>query len=41
MKTGKDILPEKELLEKAVTAKKFKCSSSGNELKKQTDIAKN
>ena len=38
--TGKDVLPEKGLLEKAATIKRFQYSSLGNELKKQTDIAK-
>ena len=37
---GKDVLPEKYLLEKAVTIKRFENSPLGSELKKQTDIAK-
>ena len=36
--TGKDVLQEKVLLEKAATIKKFEYSSLGGELKKQTDI---
>ena len=38
--TGKDVLPEKDLLEKAATMKRFKYSLFGKELKAQTDIAK-
>ena len=38
--TGKDVLPEKDLLEKAVTMKRFKYLHLGKELKAQTDIAK-
>ena len=39
--TGKNVLPEKGLLEKkATTMKKFEYSPLGRELKKQTDIAK-
>ena len=38
--TGKDILPEKDLLEKAATMKRFQYSLLGKELKAQTDIAK-
>ena len=38
--TGKDVLPEKELLEKAPTLKRFEYSPLGKELKVQTDIAK-
>ena len=38
--TGENILPEKDLLEKAATIKRFEYSSSGSELKKQTDTAK-
>ena len=36
--TGKDILPEKDLLEKAVTLKRFEYSLSGKEWNAQTDI---
>ena len=39
--TGKDVLLEKDLLEKAVTKKRFEYSQLGKELKAQTDIAKN
>ena len=35
------ILPERELLEKAATIKRFEYSPLGSDLKKQTDIAKN
>ena len=38
--TGEDVLPEKELLEKAATIKRFQYSLLGNELKKQTGTAK-
>ena len=38
--TDKDILPERELLEKAATLKRFEYSPLGKELKAQTDIAK-
>ena len=38
--TEKDVLIEKELLEKAATMKRFKYSFLGKELKAQTDIAK-
>ena len=38
--TGKDILPQKDLLEKAATIKRFKYSTIGKELKAQTDKAK-
>ena len=38
--TGKDVLPEKDLLEKAVTIKRFEYLPLGSELKTQTDIAK-
>ena len=37
--TDKDVLPEKDLLEKADTMKRFKYSPLGEELKAQTDIA--
>ena len=36
----KDILPEKDLLEKAATMNRFEYSPLGKELKAQTDIAK-
>ena len=39
--TGKDVLPEKNLLEKAATMKKFEYSLLGKELKAQTDTARN
>ena len=38
--TGKDVLPEKDLLEKAATLKKFEYFPLWKELKAQTDIAK-
>ena len=38
--TGEDVLPEKVLLEKAATIKRFEYSPLGSELKRQTDIAK-
>ena len=38
--TGKDIIPEKYLLEKAATVKRFEYSSLDKELKSQTDITK-
>ena len=38
--TGRDVLPEKELLEKPATMEIFKYSPLGKELKAQTDIAK-
>ena len=34
--TGKDVLPEKDLLEKAVIKKRFEYSPLGKELKGQT-----
>ena len=37
--TGKDVLPEKDLLEKAATMKRFEHSLLGKELKKQTSVA--
>ena len=37
--TGKVVLPEKDLLEKAATMKRFEYLLLGSELKKQTDIA--
>ena len=39
--TDQDVLPEKDLLEKAAANKRFEYSSLGSELKKETDIAKN
>ena len=39
--TNDDVLPEKGLLEKAASMKRFEYSPLGNELKKQTDIANN
>ena len=38
--TGKNVLPEKYLLEKAATMKRFEYSTLGKELKAQPDIAK-
>ena len=38
--TGKDVLPEKELLEEADTMKRFEYSLLHKELKAQTDITK-
>ena len=38
--TGQEILPEKGVLKKAATIKKFECLTLGSELKKQADIAK-
>ena len=38
--TGKDVLPEKDLLEKAVTMKRFEYSPFSKELKAQADTAK-
>ena len=37
--TSKDVLPEKDLLEKAAAIERFEYSSLGSELKKQTGIA--
>ena len=37
--TSKDILPEKDILEKAAKTKKFEYLLLGKELKAQTDIA--
>ena len=37
--TGKDVLREKDLLEKAAAIKKFEYSPLGKELKKQTSVA--
>ena len=38
--TGKNVLPEKDLLENAATMKRFKYSPLGKEFKAETDIAK-
>ena len=38
--TEKDVLPEKDLIEKAATLKRFEYWSLGKELKTQTDITK-
>ena len=38
--TGKDVLPEKDFLEKATTMKRFEYSPLGKEFKGQTEIAK-
>ena len=38
--TSKDVLPGKELLEKAATMKRFEYSPLDNELKAQTGVAK-
>lgn len=38
--TGKDVLTENELLEKAITLKRFEYFLLGTELKSQTDISK-
>ena len=38
--TGKDVSPEKDLLEKAATMKRLEYSPLGKELKAQTDITK-
>ena len=37
--TGKDVLPQKDLLEKAAAIKRFEYSPLGKELKKQTSVA--
>ena len=37
--TSKDVLPEKDLLEKAAALKIFEYSSLGSELKKETSVA--
>ena len=37
--TGKDVLPEKDWLEKATALKRFEYSPLGKELKKQTSVA--
>ena len=36
---GKDVFPEKDVLEKPVTIRRFEYSTLGSELKKQTDVA--
>ena len=38
--SGKDVLPEEDLLYKAATIKRFEYKQLGSELKKQTDNAK-
>ena len=38
--TGKDVVPEKNLLQQAATIKGFEHSPLGNKLKVQSDIAK-
>ena len=38
--TGKDVVREKDLIEKAATIKRFEYSPLGSELKKQTSMAK-
>ena len=38
--TSKDVLPEKDLLEKAASTKRFEYSPLSKELKAQTDIEK-
>lgn len=37
---GKDVLPEKDVLEKAVTIRRFEYSTLGSELKKQYKLLK-
>ena len=37
--TGKDVLPEKDLLEKVAVLTRFECLPLGKELKKQTSVA--
>ena len=37
--TGKDVLPKKDLLEKAATMKRFEYSPLGKELKKKNSVA--
>ena len=37
--TGKDVFPEKDMLEKAVTIKRLENSPLGKELEKQTSVA--
>ena len=39
--TGKDVLPEIDLLGKAATIKRFKYSPLGSELRKQFSVEKN
>ena len=38
--TGKDVLPEKDLLEKVATKKRYEYLSLGKQLKSETVIAK-
>ena len=38
--TGEDVFPEKVLLEKAATIKRFEYSPLGSELKRKSDITK-
>ena len=38
--TGKYVLPEKDMLEKAATMKRFECPLLGKKLKAQTDVVK-
>ena len=38
--TGKDVLPEKDLLEKVATKKRYEYLSLGKQLKSETAIAK-
>ena len=37
--TGKDVLPERDLLEKAAAIKRFECSLLGKESKRKTSVA--
>ena len=39
--TGKDVLPEQDLLEKAAAIKRFEYSLLGKELEKQNIVAEN
>ena len=39
--TGKDVLPEKDMLEKAATVKRFEFSTLGSELEKTLPFQKN
>ena len=39
--TGKDVLSEKDLLEKAAAIRKFEYSPLGKELEKETSVAEN
>ena len=38
--SGKDVLPEKDFLEKVATIKRFEYSPLGSELKKETSIGR-